>query len=166
MEKIVWISTSEIVDKNFNYMIKNYYSSFTFKYNWDNNKLIKDYMKRLFIDSFISDESIRKELPILIHHIEDYFVTGINNKIFTKSNIRNIYNRLKDDVKTIGYTNKDNILSSYENNKVLINKDLRIYLRSEKDSSLTPSEVRRIYLYKEMNKIILSIKNDKNINKS
>ena len=165
MEKIVWISTSEIVDKNFNYMIKNYYSSFTFKYNWDNNKLIKDYMKRLFIDSFINDERIRKELPILMHNIEDYFVMGINNKIFTKSNIRNIYNRLKDDVKTIGYTDKDNILSSYENNKVLINRDLRVYLRSEKNSSLTPGEVRRIYLYKEMNKVILSIKNDKNINK-
>ena len=165
MEKVVWISTSEIVDKNFNYMIKNYYSSFTFKYNWDNNKLIKDYMKRLFIDSFINDESIRKELPIIIHNIEDYFVIGINNKVFTRSNIRNIYNRLRDDFKTVGYTTKENVLSSYENNKILINKDLRLFLRNEKESSLTPAEVRRIYLYKEVNKIILNIKNDKNISK-
>ncbi len=122
-------------------------------------------MKRLFIDSFISDESIRKELPLLIHNIEDYFAIGINDKIFTKSNIVNIYNRLRDDFKTLGYTTNENELSTLGNNKILINKDLRLFLRGEKDSKLTPAELRRVYLFKEMNKIVLNIKNDNHINK-
>jgi len=165
MEKIVWESNTERVNNNFNYMISNYYSSFTFKYNWNNNKLISDYLKRLFIDSFINDESIRKDLPYLIHNIEDYFETGINNKIFTKDNIVNVYKRLKDGFRTLVYTDRDKILSDRKEDKIYINRDLRLYFKTDKENSLSPVEFRKIYLYREMNKVILNIKDDPYIDK-
>ena len=160
MEKIVWTKSSEIVDKNFNYMIKNYYNHFNFKYRWEGNQLIVDYLKRLFISSFIENEDIRNDLPILIHNVEDFFATGINTRLFNKSNIVNVYKRLKDNVKLIGYTSKESEPSNYTSEGILINKDLRVYLRNEKQTSLSPVEMRKLYLFRELSKKVLLIKDE------
>ncbi len=161
MENIVWSSNEEIVSKNFNYMIKNYYNHFNFKYNWDNNELIRDYLKRLFINSFIECEEIRNDLPQLIHDVEDFFSASVNNRYFTKSNISLVFTRIKNNIKTLGYTKNDSSKSEYLNKSLLINKDLRTYLRSEKQTTLSPAQVRKIYVFRELTKQALNVKDTK-----
>ncbi len=164
METIVWDSSNQIVDKNFNYMIKNYYSNFDFKYKWNNNVIITDYLKRLFINSFIEDESIRNDLPVLIHNFEDFFAVSINEKIFTKENIYSVFEKIKKSIKVVGYTKSDILLSESNNDKILINKDLRVYLRVEKESSLSPIEMRKVYLFREIIDKILNFGDKEFIN--
>jgi len=164
MENIVWDSERRIIDKNFKYMIDNYYGRFEFKYNWDKNVLISDYLKRLFIDSFIEDKKIRYDLPVIIHDYETFLTTAINNKIFNNDNIFYIYRILKSSVKTIKYDDMEE-LSKSSNDSITLNSNLNKYLKTDKESILTPQELRRLYLFKEISNKIINIKNDDFVDK-
>ncbi len=164
MENIVWDSERRIIDKNFNYMIDNYYGKFEFKYNWNKNILISDYLKRLFIDSFIEDKKIRYDLPILIHDYETFLTTAINNKIFNNDNILYIYRLLKNSIRTIKYEDMTD-LSKYSKDSIILNSDIKNYLKSSKESILSPQELRRLYLYKEISNKIINSENDNFVDK-
>ena len=165
MERRVCDNSKQIIDKNFDYMIKNYYSKFEFKYNWDRNVLVSDYLKRLFLNSFMEDYSIRNDLPILIHDLETYLAVGINNKFINQDNILSIYRILKASLNTISYTNEENTLSAHTSNRIILNKNINKYLRSEKESSLSPDELRRLYFYTELSNKIININNDEFVDK-
>jgi hypothetical protein len=164
MENIVWDSERRIIDKNFNYMIDNYYGKFEFKYNWNKNILISDYLKRLFIDSFIEDKKIRYDLQILIHDYETFLTTAINNKIFNNDNILYIYRLLKNSIRTIKYEDMTD-LSKYSKDSIILNSDIKNYLKSSKESILSPQELRRLYLYKEISNKIINSENDNFVDK-
>ena len=159
MEKIVWESERKIINKNFDYMIKNYYKEFEFKYNWDKNVLVSDYLKRLYINSFMEDVSIRNDLPILIHDIETFIATGVNQKIFYKGNILFVYRILKAKMNTIKFEDISE-LSKSTSNSVILNSNLNKYLKTDKESALKPDELRRLYLYKEISYKLLSAEDD------
>jgi hypothetical protein len=164
MEKIVWESEKKIIDKNFDYMIKNYYEKFEFKYNWNKNILVSDYLKRLFINSFMEDEKVRNDLPILIHDFETFIATAVNNDIINHDNILFVYRTLKNKLNSISFEDM-NLLSKSKTNGIVLNKNLNMYLRSEKESSLAPDELRRLYLYKEISNKLINIDNDMFANK-
>ena len=158
MEKLVWESNKTIIDKNFNYMIDNYYNDFEFKYLWDTNPIIEDYLKRLFISSFIDSESIRYDLPELIHDIEDYIATAISDKIFTDSNIDYIFDKLKYSLNSIIFD--DNYLHMYKNNTIILSSDINSFNKNIKDLNISIEDYRRSYLYFEISKLLIDLDTD------
>ena len=158
MEKQVWESDNNIINKNFKYMIDNYYSGFEFKYMWDNNEKIEDYLKRLFISSFIDSESIRYDLPVIIHDIEDFLAVSITEGLFNGSNIDYIYDKLSYNVNSIVY--EDNKLSKYDDKTIYLNGDLSKYNKKITDLNLSSVDYRKSYLFFELSKLLIDLETD------
>ena len=148
----------------FDEFIKDNYPNFNYIYDWEHNpstRMISSYLKTVMINTYNSGgEEIRKELPDLIHDLEYFFYYGIKKGFFTKNNIFNeeIINRLKKKCTRIGYLPKELEGAYGRGNKA--KKTVEIRRKSKPYHSyydLSPTEVRRLYLYHELGHNILNI---------
>lgn len=155
----IWNSSPDIINVTFNNFINLKYLNFKFNYNWVNFPEIEDYIKRLMYNSYISNVNIRRELPLIIHDVEDFFASGFRTGLFNKNNINGILNDLKD--KNDGFLSVEYLPDKYKGcygasigNKIFINDSFCFHPNSP---NLNNNELRKLYMFHEMGHKIINI---------
>lgn len=166
-DNIFWTADPSVIKISFSDFIKDYYPNFKFNYNWNALPEIEDYLIRLMYNSFTNTNNVRIQLPELIHDVETFFASGLFTGIFNSSNLSKILQELKDKdngFRIIEFLPKElsGIFGNSIENKIQINQNMT---RHPNSPSLTPQEIRRLYMFHEMGHKILNIlSNDKTIN--
>ena len=165
-DNLFWTAESSVIKISFSDFINNYYPNFKFKYNWDVLPEIEDYLIRLMYSSFLNN-SIKLQLPELIHDIESFLASGLLTGIFDSYNLPKILQLLKDKnsgFRLIEFLPKElsGVFGNSIGNKIQINQNMT---RHSNSPNLTAQEIRRLYIFHEMGHKILNIlSNEKIIN--
>lgn len=160
-------------DKLNNWILR-YYPNFRFKY-WSttNYPEIESYIKNFMFNSFLNSiareqnnpnekykrEQLRRELPEIIHMMEDFFAAALGTRLFHDGNISKILNNMKNICEYIEFLPEEYSgvygRTSEKDKCVQINSNMRKYSGRQ---YLTPDEVRRLYVFHELGHTILNIK--------
>lgn len=140
------------------------FDDFKFKYSWSHIPEIEDYLKRLFYSSYSNDKDM-KELPEMIHNVEEFFASLIDLRYLTRRNIKRIMTDLKDEdngFRIIEQLHDKNSFSNSEGDKIQINLDIN---SNHNSPLLTNEEFKRLSLFNEMcHKIMRFDRNEDLIN--
>ena len=159
-ENILWSSSYEDVDFFFKDLVRREYPAFKFIYKWDDYPDIKMYLERLMYNSYKSSIDIRRKLDSIIHDVEIFFATSLNNGLINEKNLPNILNLLnrEDGLRRIGYLEDrySGVYGRNTNNGIEIN---RVFNRHSNSPLLSELEIRRLYLFHEIGHKILGVAN-------